>query len=293
MTAYILFSIIILILVLLVFSENRNTQAPKTDTIPEEHKLREIKKKGAEERLKEETERAKAESKKRLEASRKAAEEQKEAEARAHRKEERKKLEEEKKAREEAEEAKRKAAEEEARQAEIRREEAALKAEKEQRAKEEARKLAAEKAEKEAAEAEAAKQDEAEKEAEKKAAEEEAQRKEKVDVALPDYPAFDHSRLLEMGLSDEEATDFVKELIVQVEEQLPLIEAAMQESDLSRMERLTHSIKGSATNIGTGGISDLITAYNTYLKTDGDIGMVKAYYEELVCQVDKLKAQYL
>ena len=96
-----------------------------------------------------------------------------------------------------------------------------------------------------------------------------------------------------MGLSDEEAKDFVKELISQIEELLPAIEKATEEKDFHQMERLTHSIKGSSTNIGTGGIAELLVDYNTYLKTGDDIVLSKAYFEELKVQLDRLKAQYL
>jgi hypothetical protein len=95
-----------------------------------------------------------------------------------------------------------------------------------------------------------------------------------------------------MGLSDDEAKEFVNELIPQIEAQYPLIEKAMQESDFHQLERLTHGIKGSASNLGTGGVSDLLTDYNTYLKSGTDIDIAKAYYEHLKHYNDELKAQY-
>ena len=106
------------------------------------------------------------------------------------------------------------------------------------------------------------------------------------------YPPFTHIRLLEMGLSDEEAKEFVHELIPQIETQIPLIQLATQELDFHKIERLTHSIKGSATNLGTGGVSDLLVEYNTYLKTGTDIDIAKAYFDHLVRYNNQLKAQY-
>jgi len=110
---------------------------------------------------------------------------------------------------------------------------------------------------------------------------------------LPDYPAFDHSRLLEMGLSDEDAKEFVQELITQIETEIPLIKEAMVQKDFHQMERVTHGIKGSSTNVGTGGVSDLIIEYNTYLKTGDDIQVAQSYFEALKNELEKLKAQYL
>ncbi len=95
-----------------------------------------------------------------------------------------------------------------------------------------------------------------------------------------------------MGLSDEEAKEFVLELIPQIQMQIPLILEATQALDFHQMERLTHSIKGSATNLGTGGVSDLLVAYNTYLKTGTDIDIAKAYFDHLVRYNSELKEQY-
>ncbi len=106
------------------------------------------------------------------------------------------------------------------------------------------------------------------------------------------YPQFTHVRLVEMGLSDEEAKEFVAELIPQLEVEIPLIEAAIQDSDFHKIERLTHGIKGSATNLGTGGVSDLLTDYNTYVKTGADSDIAQAYLEHLVHYTNELKTQY-
>ena len=95
-----------------------------------------------------------------------------------------------------------------------------------------------------------------------------------------------------MGLSDEEAQEFVQELIPQLEEQIPPIEKVLVNSDFHQMERLTHSIKGSATNLGTGGISDLLVECNTYLKTGTDIDIAQAYFEHLKHYTRELKKQY-
>jgi len=106
------------------------------------------------------------------------------------------------------------------------------------------------------------------------------------------YPKFTHVRLVDMGLSDEEAREFVQELIPQLEAEIPLIEEVLDIPDLQQMERLTHSIKGSTTNLGTGGISDLLVEYNTYLKEGSDIDIVKVYFEYLKHYTQELKKQY-
>ena len=106
------------------------------------------------------------------------------------------------------------------------------------------------------------------------------------------YPTFSHNRLIDMGLSDEESKEFIAELIPQLQEQIPLIKEAMEKSDFHQMERLTHSIKGSATNLGTGGISDLLVECNTYLKTGTDSDIAKVYFDNLIHYSEELKNQY-
>ena len=106
------------------------------------------------------------------------------------------------------------------------------------------------------------------------------------------YPNFTHSRLLEMGLSDEEAKEFVLELIPQIKKQIVQIKEAFIKQDFHQMERLTHSIKGSATNLGKGGVSDLLVECNTYLKTGKDIDIVKTYFKYLVYYTKELEKQY-
>jgi len=115
---------------------------------------------------------------------------------------------------------------------------------------------------------------------------------EKIKLPTCNYSKFTHIRLLEMGLSDEEAQEFIQELISQIEVQIPLIKEVLEIPDFHQMERLTHSIKGSATNLGTGGISDLLVEYNTYLKKQTNIDIAKTYFEYLVHYTGELKQQY-
>jgi len=112
------------------------------------------------------------------------------------------------------------------------------------------------------------------------------------DLPACEYPPFSHIRLVEMGLSDDEAVEFVAELVPQLEEQIPLIKETLDANDFHKTERLTHGVKGSATNIGTGGVSDLLVEWNTYLKSGDDIDVAKAYFEAYIIYTEKLKVQY-
>ena len=114
----------------------------------------------------------------------------------------------------------------------------------------------------------------------------------KIDLPECNYPKFDHSRLISMGLSDDEAKEFAAELIPQLETHIPLIKETIEILDFHNMERLTHSIKGSSTTVGTGGISDLLIEFNTYVKTGTELAIVEAYFEQLKRYTQELKQQY-
>ncbi len=115
---------------------------------------------------------------------------------------------------------------------------------------------------------------------------------EKIDLPECKYPKFDYSRLVDMGLSKDEAVEFIKELIPQIKTQIPLIKEAMEASDFHSMERLTHSIKGSSTSVGSGGISDLLIEYNTYLKTGKELPVAEAYLKHLNYYCKELEKEY-
>ena len=116
----------------------------------------------------------------------------------------------------------------------------------------------------------------------------------KVAKELPgsDYPDFDNSRLLGLGLSQADADAFTGELIEQIEDQIPKIEEAISNRAFDQIERLSHSIKGSATNIGTGGVADVLVDFNTYAKTGKDMDIITAHFENLKNYQGKLKKQF-
>lgn len=148
-----------------------------------------------------------------------------------------------------------------------------------------------------AAEASAKKEAE-EKAAAKKLAHEKAQKEaQKAEVPakeLPrgEYPDFSNSRLLDMGLSQTDADTFVQELVGQIDDHIPQIEEAINSKNYEEIERLTHSLKGSATNLGTGGVADLLIDYNTYCKAGKDDEILTAYLNILKTYQVKLKEQF-
>jgi chemotaxis protein histidine kinase CheA len=66
----------------------------------------------------------------------------------------------------------------------------------------------------------------------------------------------------------------------------------MDKEDFHSMEKLTHSIKGSSTTVGTGGVSDLLSEFNTYLKTGKDVPVAEVYFKHLNRYTDELEKQF-
>ncbi|MEA3419200.1 MAG: Hpt domain-containing protein [Campylobacterota bacterium] len=106
------------------------------------------------------------------------------------------------------------------------------------------------------------------------------------------YTNFDNSRLLDMGLSQEDANTFTIELIKQFDDQMPQIETAINEGDYENIEHLTHSIKGSSSNLGTGGVADVVTDFNTYIKTGKDKEIISAHMNNMKKYLSELKEEF-
>ena len=120
----------------------------------------------------------------------------------------------------------------------------------------------------------------------------EAEITEKIDLPKCKYPKFNYARLVEMGLSEDEAVEFVKELIPQIKTQIPLIKEAIEAEDFHNIERLTHSIKGSSTTVGSGGVSDLLVEFNTYVKSGKKIPVIETYLKYLTHYCEDLDKEY-
>lgn len=107
------------------------------------------------------------------------------------------------------------------------------------------------------------------------------------------YPVFDNTRTMEeFGLSKEDADDFAVDLIKQVEVEIPGLEEAVSTQDNKKIEEVSHMIKGSATNLGTGGIADVLVDFNTYMKTANDPSVIAGHMRNLRRALKELKEQF-
>jgi len=107
------------------------------------------------------------------------------------------------------------------------------------------------------------------------------------------YEPFSNTRAVELlGLSQEEADMFIGELIAQLDTELPHLEEAVQQKNHEKIETISHSLKGSATSLGTGGVSDVLIDFNTYVKTGNDNQIIEAHLDNLKHYLIDLKRVY-
>ncbi len=118
-----------------------------------------------------------------------------------------------------------------------------------------------------------------------------------VDIPTKQYPKYDNSRAVdEMGLSQEEADSFVLDLIKAIEVEIPSIESAILKGDYKSIEEIVHTITGTASTLGSGGISSaFISFYGSVQHRDGmqeeyiHLQNIKHYLAELKEDVEGKK----
>ena len=112
-----------------------------------------------------------------------------------------------------------------------------------------------------------------------------------LDESIPtkQYAPYNNSRAVdEMGLSQEDADAFVSDLIKAIEVEIPTIEAAIMTQDYKVIEEIVHTITGSASTLGSGGISSAFISFyaavqhrDSFQKIYVQLQNVKYYLKEL------------
>ncbi len=108
----------------------------------------------------------------------------------------------------------------------------------------------------------------------------------------PKYTDFDNSRLVNMGIHQLQADDLVRQLIDDIDEYIPKIEAALESKNYEEIETLNHKIRGSAATVGSGGIVDVFHDFNLYLKNDYDFEIISEYIRNIKKHQIKLKLKF-
>lgn len=111
-------------------------------------------------------------------------------------------------------------------------------------------------------------------------------------VLQKSYPEFDNTRSIEeFGMSQEEAKIFVDELVNQIDTSMTELKTALENKNVGLIEEITHSLKGSATNLAKGGIVDLLVDFNTYAKHASNLKVIAAYTKRLQLMLAEMKTR--
>lgn len=107
------------------------------------------------------------------------------------------------------------------------------------------------------------------------------------------YDAYDNSRAVEeMGLTQEEADGFVKELVKAIETEIPRIEKAILAADYKSVEEIVHTITGSSSTLGSGGVSSALISFYTAVQHRDDFQKLYVHLQNLKYYIAELKKQY-
>ncbi len=114
-------------------------------------------------------------------------------------------------------------------------------------------------------------------------------------IELPSriYEPFSNARAVEfLSLSQEDADMFIGELIEQFDAELSNLEEAIDQENYAKIESISHMLKGSATSLGTGGVSSVLIDFNTYVKTGTEMRIIKTHMENFKHYLVDLKKVY-
>ncbi len=114
-------------------------------------------------------------------------------------------------------------------------------------------------------------------------------------IPTKQYAMFSNERAVnEMGLTQEEADEFVLELIKAIEGEVPKIEEGIMRSEYKVIEEIVHTITGTSSTLGSGGVSSALISFYAAIQHRDDLQKlyihlqnVKYYLAELKTSVEK------
>lgn len=121
------------------------------------------------------------------------------------------------------------------------------------------------------------------------------ERFESEDITIPTkaYPKYDNARAVdEMGLTQEEADSFVLDLIKALEAEMPRIEEAILGSDHKAVEEIVHTITGSSSTLGSGGISSALISFYTAVQHRDSFQKLYVHLQNVKYYLAELREQY-
>jgi len=117
-----------------------------------------------------------------------------------------------------------------------------------------------------------------------------------VDVIIPtkEYPPFDNDRAVtEMGLEKSEADAFVVDLIDAIESEITHIQSGILSGDIQRIEVIVHTITGTSSTLGSGGISSALISFYAAIQHRDNQKTLQVHLENVKHYLEALKHDYM
>ena len=106
------------------------------------------------------------------------------------------------------------------------------------------------------------------------------------------YDKYSNTRAVEeMGLTQEEADSFVHDLVKALESEMPRIEEAIKGSDYKAVEEIVHTITGSSSTLGSGGVSSALISFYTAVQHRDDFQDLYVHLQNVKYYLAELKKQ--
>jgi len=109
-------------------------------------------------------------------------------------------------------------------------------------------------------------------------------------IPTKQYAPYSNSRAVdEMGLTQEEADTFERDLVGAIEAEIPKIEKAILGSDYKTIEEIVHTITGSSSTLGSGGISSALISFYAAVQHRDSFKTLYIHLQNLKYYVAELK----
>ncbi len=111
-------------------------------------------------------------------------------------------------------------------------------------------------------------------------------------IPTKQYDMYDNSRAVEeMGLTQEEADAFVNDLVKAVQAEIPKIEASILKGDYKTVEEIVHTITGSSSTLGSGGVSSALISFYAAVQHRDKLDDLYVHLQNLKYYIEELNEQ--
>ena len=113
-----------------------------------------------------------------------------------------------------------------------------------------------------------------------------------IEIPTKQYDIYDNSRAVdEMGLTQEEADSFVLDLVKAIQSEIPKIEASILKGDYKNVEEIVHTITGSSSTLGSGGVSSALISFYAAVQHRDRLDELYIHLQNIKYYIEELNEQ--